>query len=116
MSLSVDALRSFVILAEELHFGRASLRLHVSQPALTKQIKRLEADIGGRLFERTTGRVVLTPAGEVLRDRARSLVIEAAALEGFAKQAVQGNLHRLRIGCGIATIADLLPRAVILFR
>jgi len=63
MSLSIDALKSFVVLAEELHFGRAALRLHVSQPALTKQIKRLEAEIGGRLFERTTGRVQLTPAG-----------------------------------------------------
>ncbi len=66
MSLSIDALRSFVVLAEELHFGRAALRLHVSQPALTKQIKRLEAEIGGRLFERTTGRVLLTPAGDAL--------------------------------------------------
>jgi DNA-binding transcriptional LysR family regulator len=68
MSLSIDALKSFVVLAEELHFGRAALRLHVSQPALTKQIKRLEAEIGGRLFERTTGRVQLTPAGDALKD------------------------------------------------
>ena len=116
MSLSVDALRSFVVLAEELHFGRASLRLHVSQPALTKQIKRLEAEIGGRLFERTTGHVLLTPAGDALRDRSRVLVTDAAALESFARQAVRGNLERLRIGFGIAAIGDLLPRAVIAFR
>lgn len=111
MSLSIDALRSFVVLAEELHFGRAAIRLRVSQPALTKQIKRLEAEIGGRLFERTTGRVLLTPAGDALRDRARVLVRDASALESFARQAVHGNLDRLRIGCGIATVADLLPRA-----
>lgn len=116
MSLSIDALRSFVVLAEELHFGRASLRLHVSQPALTKQIKRLEAEIGGRLFERTTGHVLLTPAGDALRDRSRVLVTDAAALESFAQQAVRGNLERLRIGFGIAAIGDLLPRAVIAFR
>jgi DNA-binding transcriptional LysR family regulator len=116
MSLSIDALRSFVVLAEELHFGRASLRLHVSQPALTKQIKRLEAEIGGRLFERTTGHVLLTPAGDALRERCRVLVTDAAALELFARQAVRGNLQRLRIGFGIAAIGDLLPRAVIAFR
>lgn len=116
MSLSIDALRSFVVLAEELHFGHAAIRLHVSQPALTKQIKRLEYEIGGRLFERTTGRVLLTPAGDALRDRARVLIKDASALESFAKQAVLGNLERLRIGCGIATIADLLPRAVMAFR
>jgi DNA-binding transcriptional LysR family regulator len=116
MSLSIDALRSFVVLAEELHFGRAAARLHVSQPALTKQIKRLESEIGGRLFERTTGRVALTPAGEALKDRTRVLVIDAVALESFARQAVRGNLERLRIGFGIAAIGDLLPRAVIVFR
>jgi DNA-binding transcriptional LysR family regulator len=116
MSLSIDALRSFVVLAEELHFGRASLRLHISQPALTKQIKRLEAEIGGRLFERTTGRVLLTPAGDALRDRSSVLVTDAAALESFARHAVRGNLERLRIGFGIAAIGDLLPRAVIAFR
>jgi len=116
MSLSIDALKSFVVLAEELHFGRAALRLHVSQPALTKQIKRLEAEIGGRLFERTTGRVQLTPAGDALKDRSRVLVTEAAAVEAFAKSAIQGNLERLRIGFGIAAIGDLLPRAVIAFR
>jgi DNA-binding transcriptional LysR family regulator len=116
MSLNIDALRSFVVLAEELHFGRAALRLHISQPALTKQIKRLESEIGGRLFERTTGRVSLTPAGEVLRDRSSALVKDAMALESFARQAVTGNLERLRIGFGIAMIGDLLPRAVIAFR
>ena len=117
MSLSIDALKSFVVLAEELHLGRASaLRLHVYQPALTKQIKRLEAEIGGRLFERTTGRVQLTPAGDTLKDRCRVLVTEAAVVEAFAKRAIKGNLERLRIGFGIAAIGDLLPRAVIAFR
>jgi DNA-binding transcriptional LysR family regulator len=116
MSLDIDALRSFVVLAEELHFGRASLRLHVSQPALSKQIKRLEAAIGGKLFERTTGRVLLTPAGDALRDRARVLVMDAAALESFGQHLVRGSPGRLRIGFGIAAISDLLPKAIIAFR
>lgn len=116
MSLSLDALRAFVVLSDELNFGRTARRLNVSQPALTKQIKRLEEGIGGRLFERTTGRVSLTAAGEALRDRSRTLMNDATAWESFARQAVRGELGSLRIGFGIATLGDLLPRAVIAFR
>lgn len=116
MSLSTDALKSFVALAEELHFGRAALRLHLSQPALSKQIQRLEASLGGKLFARTTGRVLLTAAGEALQERARLLVADADALESFARQAVQGSLRCLRIGFGITALGDLLPRAVMAFR
>lgn len=116
MSLHLDTLRAFVVLSDELNFGRTARRLNVSQPALTKQIKRLEEEIGGRLFERTTGRVSLTAAGEALRDRSRELVDEASAWESFARQAVRGELGSLRIGFGIATLGDLLPRAVIAFR
>jgi DNA-binding transcriptional LysR family regulator len=116
MSLNIDSLRAFLVLSEELHFGRAARQLHLSQPALTKQIKRLEADFGGKLFERTTGKVELTPAGDALRHRTKLLVEDAAALESFAKKAVQGELGNLRIGFGIATISDLLPKAVIAYR
>lgn len=116
MSLNLDALRAFVVLSEELNFGRTARRLNVSQPALTKQIKRLEEEIGGRLFERTTGRVSLTAAGEALRDRSRTLIHDVAAWESFARQAVRGELGSIRIGFGIATLGDLLPRAVIAFR
>src|SRR5258707_3186463 len=97
MSLSIDALKSFVVLAEELHFGRAALRLHVSQPALTKQIKRLEAEIGGRLFERITGRVQLNPAGDALKDRAHVLGTEAPCGETFAQRANQGKHGTLSV-------------------
>jgi DNA-binding transcriptional LysR family regulator len=116
MSLSIDTLRAFIILSEELHFGRAAARLHISQPALTKQIRKLETELGGRLFERTTGKVDLTQAGEALRDRTRALVADAVALESFARQAMQRRVSSLRIGFGIAVISDLLPKAVIAYR
>ena len=116
MSLSVDALRAFAVLSEELHFGRAAARLDLSQPALTKQIKRLEFEIGGTLFERTTAHVRLTPVGEALKDRCRSLVAEATAFESFATRVAKGETGNLRIGFGIAVATDILPRAILGFR
>ena len=116
MSFSIDGMRSFVELAQELHFGRAAKRLHMSQPTLTKQIQRLESDLGTRLFVRTTGRVSLTPGGEALREKAAALVAAAADLESFARAAGRGEIGTLRIGFGIAALSDLLPRAVIAYR
>jgi DNA-binding transcriptional LysR family regulator len=55
---------AFVVLAEELHFRRAATRLAITQPALTKRIRELEARLGVALFARAAGRVTLTPAGE----------------------------------------------------
>ena len=116
MSLSVDALRAFVVLSEELHFGRAAKRLFMSQPALTKQIKRLEREIDGKLFERTTGFVRLTPAGDALKERSRIVVADATALESFARRITKGEGGTLRIGFGIAVAGDILPRAILAFR
>jgi DNA-binding transcriptional LysR family regulator len=116
MSLPIDALRAFVVLSEELHFGRAAARLHISQPALTKQIKRLENQINGKLFERTTGSVRLTVTGEALKDRCKIFVADAAAIESFARRVVEKGTGTLRIGFGIAVALDILPRAIHTFR
>ncbi|RKN09408.1 LysR substrate-binding domain-containing protein [Streptomyces radicis] len=81
----------FVAVAEELHFGRAAVRLHIRQPPLSRAIRKLEADLGTTLFDRTPAGVTLTPAGTVLLDEARSLLAHAertrdrvAALSGPA--------------------------------
>ncbi|SDE86941.1 LysR family transcriptional regulator [Terriglobus roseus] len=116
MSVNLDALRSFVVLAEELHFGRAAKRLYVAQPTLTKQIQRLESELAVSLFTRTTGQVSLTSAGTVLLERAAELVRAGASFEGFAREASTGEVGTLRIGFGIATLSDLLPQSVIAYR
>lgn len=70
-------LRAFAVLAEELHFGRAAERLHVTQPALSAQLRQLEARFGFALFDRSTRRVELTPQGAALLGPARSLLAES---------------------------------------
>ncbi|WFB08362.1 LysR family transcriptional regulator [Streptomyces sp. LX-29] len=82
---SAHQLRLLLVLAEELHFGRAARRLFISQPTLSRQIRTLEEHLGVPLVERSTRRVELTPAGEALLPRARAVVDAVDALRGAAK-------------------------------
>ncbi|MFK0219397.1 LysR family transcriptional regulator [Streptomyces vinaceus] len=75
--MELRTLRYFVAVAEELHFGRAAGRLHMSQPPLSRAIRRLEADVGAPLFTRSPSGVTLTAVGTVLLDEARALLDHA---------------------------------------
>lgn len=116
MYLDSGELHSFLILAEELHFRRASARLFLSQPALSKQIQRLEEKVGGPLFARTRRKVALTEAARVLVPLAQRLLQHSAASFHRVREAAQGRAGTLRIGFGIATVSEILPRTILRFR
>lgn len=89
--------RSFVVLAEELHFGRAAARLHLTQPPLSKQIVQLEESVGTRLFDRNRRGVSLTPAGQAMLVQCRRVLEQAAFAAEAARQAAGGGASRVRI-------------------
>ncbi|MFE4861127.1 LysR family transcriptional regulator [Streptomyces sp. NPDC056670] len=85
--MELRTLRYFVAVAEELHFGRAARRLHISQPPLSRAVKQLETDLGARLLDRSPNGVSLTPAGAVLLDEARALLLRADRVRGRVSEA-----------------------------
>jgi DNA-binding transcriptional LysR family regulator len=98
MSGDPRLLRPFVVLADELHFRRAAERLDITQPALSQQIKRLELQLGVRLFARTRARVELTPEGEAILGPARVAVESTATIDDLARGFRRGELGELRLG------------------
>jgi DNA-binding transcriptional LysR family regulator len=116
MTIDLGELHSFATLAEQLHFGRAAELLHISQPALSKQIRRMEEKLGGDLLTRHNGRVALTAAGKVLEERARQMLRESENTEELLRLAVRGEAGLLRVGFGIASLASGLPALLVRFR
>lgn len=108
--VEIRHLRSFVALAEERHFGRAAARLHVAQPALSQQLRRLEEELGVTLLERSTRRVDLTEPGRLLLERARGLIAEVDRTTGDLEALAAGRAGTVRVGfVGTATY-DVLPQ------
>ncbi|CAG2141464.1 LysR substrate-binding domain-containing protein [Cupriavidus numazuensis] len=91
-------LRYFLVLAEELHFGRAAKRLSISQPPLSLNIQQLEASVGAKLFERDSRGVRLTAAGRAFRESANALLAQAEAARVLAREIEAGAVGRLRVG------------------
>ena len=98
MSLDPRLLRSFVVLAEELHFSKAAARLHMTQPALSQQIRRLELQLGVDVFERTRSSVRLSEGGRAILAPARNAVKAAESVEGMAAAVARGERGELRLG------------------
>jgi DNA-binding transcriptional LysR family regulator len=108
--------RQFLAVAEELHFGRAAARLHMTQPPLTQAIAQLERLLGVRLFDRTKRSVQLTAAGQALLPQARDLLARAQALPAQARAAADGALGRLRLAFVSTVGFAQLPQWVRAFR
>jgi DNA-binding transcriptional LysR family regulator len=102
-------LQSFLVLSEELHFGRAAVRLHIAQPPLTKQIHQLEKQLGVQLFERHPRGVRLTPAGEALVGEAEGILAAVDTAVHHVRHADHGGAGRLVLGFSGATGTSLVP-------
>jgi DNA-binding transcriptional LysR family regulator len=107
--MELKLLKSFVALAEELHFGRAAKRLHLSQPPLSLQIQKLEAELDAPLFARNKRHVALTEAGQVLLGRARHLLAEAERAAAEVTGVARGQSGVLTIGYTATASHRLLP-------
>ena len=102
-------LRYFVAVAEELHFGRAAARLHLSQPPLSQQIRRLEDLLGYALFARTSRSVKLTNAGEAYLERARRTLRNVQRDIEETRSIGQGEVGSLHIGFVGSAMLTTLP-------
>jgi DNA-binding transcriptional LysR family regulator len=115
----MDELRKisyFIAVAEELHFGRAAARLHISQPPLSQQIKALESRLGVQLFERDRRSVRLTLAGRAYLQHAYDVLHAAAAAAAAARRAASGECGELRIGYSSSALyADAVLQAIVRF-
>ncbi len=110
-------LRTFVAVAEEMGFARAGVRLGLAQPAVSKQIKDLETELGGRLIERRPEGLRLTAAGELLLEEARKLLASVSATEDRVQRLARGAAGRLVIGYN-ETVSwnTVIPKAIHRFR
>jgi DNA-binding transcriptional LysR family regulator len=107
---------SFLVLAEELHFGRAAARLHMAQPSLSQQLQRLERQVGVQLVARTSHRVWLTPAGEAFQREARRLLNQVDLAVEAARQAGTGVRGRVRIGFNYPAGQQILTPTLAILR
>ena len=102
-------LNAFVVLAETEHFGEASSRLCISQPALTKQIKTLETQLGITLFQRGRQGAKLTPEGQYLLNQSQSVLREVRLLEKQARQLIEPQKIELYAGFGLSSLSFITP-------
>jgi DNA-binding transcriptional LysR family regulator len=109
MNLELRQLRYFIAVAEELHFGRAAARLHMTQPPLSQAIAALEELLGAPLFLRNRRTVELAPAGVALLPEARRMLLEADALPELVRRAAAGEAGRLALAFVTSCDYSVLP-------
>lgn len=110
--MELRQLRYFMILAEELHFRRAAEKLFIVQPALSKQIKSLEEELGVTLFERNRRKVQLTPAGKYFRQEIDSVLSHLEQVSNRVRLVKDGQGGEIRIGYVGSCIHTFLPGVI----
>jgi len=114
--MELRQIRSFLSIAETLHFGRTAELIHLSQPALSLQIRALEEEVGVRLFERNRRKTTLTAAGIAFRDDAAAALSQLDQASRRARLAANGKLGLLRIGFISTVGSEIVPNIVRQFR
>lgn len=110
--MELRQLHYFLALADELHFGRAAARLHISQPPLTVHIRRLEEELEVSLFDRSTRRVALTAEGAAFRDHVQRLLRDLDEAVAEVRDIRSGHRGRARVGFVSSASYWLIPEAV----
>ncbi|MDE1994082.1 MAG: LysR family transcriptional regulator [Rhizobiaceae bacterium] len=105
-------LTCFVALAEELHFRRAAERCHMTQPALSQQLRHLEEELEAQLVYRNKRHVSLTPAGEVFAEAARKLLLQSRQAAQLVRRTARGEIGQLFVGCTAPAMFIALPEIV----
>ncbi|MDK2778260.1 MAG: LysR family transcriptional regulator [Pseudomonadota bacterium] len=114
--MDLRQLKYFIVVAEEGNIGRAALRLHISQPPLTRQIQQLEESLGVQLFLRTPKGVELTEPGTLLLEEARNIRKLVSLAEERTQKAGRGELGQLDVGIFGSAILDTIPKVLQAFR
>src|ERR1700744_4471104 len=110
--MELRQIRSFLSVAETLHFGRTAELIHLSQPALSLQIRALEEEVGARLFDRNRRKTTLTAAGVAFRGYAAAALSQLEQAISRARLAANGKLGLLRIGFISTPGREIVPGMV----
>lgn len=114
--MDLKRLSHVIALADECHFARAAERVHLSQPAFSRSIQSIERELGMRLFDRDSGVVSPTPAGEFLIKRARRLLFDARCLQRDATLYRDSQIGDIAFGAGPFPAATLMPQLMVALR
>lgn len=114
--MELRQLRYFLLVADELHFGRAAERLHITQPPLTVAVRRLERELGVQLLERTTRRVTLTAAGQAFKERVQAAIADLDDAAGDVADVAAGKSGKIRVGFVSSASYTAVPEAIRAFR
>ena len=116
IEIELKHLRSFLAVAEEMHFGRAAERLYVAQPALSRQIRGLERELGTDLIDRTSRPIRLTTAGAAFLPEAQAAVQQAGRAVDTGRRAARGELGQLSVEATFWAYNAIVPQVIRAFR